>query len=237
MPIVTLKFKDRNVAEYRIDAGKSLTIGRKAENDVVIDSLAVSGHHAKIDLVGESYYLTDLQSTNGSFVNEIKISSHPLAHGDIISIGKHTLVFAYADDENRPDAPEEEMNQTMVMDTNMHRAMLKKSETQRTAVQDKMATMVILAGGKGEIGISKKLFKIGKDPSSDYQVGGFLVGQTAATISQRPDGYYLSYVEGLAKPKVNGKPVKDTVLLNEFDKVEIGKVKMQLVFKLKTSKK
>jgi len=63
------------------------------------------------------------------------------------------------------------------------------------------------------------------------------VGQTAATISQRPGGYYLSYVEGVAKPKVNGKAVNDSVMLKEFDIIDVGKAKMQIVFKTKPKEK
>ncbi|QTA78003.1 FHA domain-containing protein [Desulfonema limicola] len=77
----------------------------------------------------------------------------------------------------------------------------------------------------------KKLTKIGKNASSDIIVSGLTIGQTAATISKRPNGYHLSYVGGLAKPKINGKTVKESVLLNQFDTIEIGSVKMQFIHK------
>ena len=70
MPILTLKFKNNVIADYQLEKGKSLTIGRRGANDVVIENLAVSGHHAKIDSVGDGFVLTDLQSKNGCFVNE-----------------------------------------------------------------------------------------------------------------------------------------------------------------------
>ncbi len=99
MPTLTLTFKDNTIATYRIEAGQSITIGRKASNDVPIENLAVSGHHAKIDSVGEGFLLTDLQSKNGSFVNQELVSSHWLKEGDSILIGKHTLIFTYDEDE------------------------------------------------------------------------------------------------------------------------------------------
>lgn len=238
MPIITLKFKETIISEHRIETGKSLTIGRKPENDVVIDNLAVSGHHAKIDAIGDAFFLTDLQSKNGTFVNETKIASHRLTDGDAVTIGKHLLVFGYGEGEPRCDSSAPGMDQTMVMDTDQYRAMLEKSSAQSQApMSNTVAALSILSGGSGEIGIKKKLFKIGKSPQCDFQVNGFLVGQTAATISQRPGGYYLSFVEGMSKPKVNGKPVKDTVLLKEFDIIEIGKSKMQVVFKPKAKDK
>ena len=238
MPTLTVTFKETITAEHQIEAGKSLTIGRKPENDVVIDNLAVSGHHAKIDTIGDALFLMDLQSKNGTFVNERKISSHRLADGDVIAIGKHLLIFSYAEGESRTDAAAADIDKTMVMDTNQYRDMLQKSELQsKGAGNNIVAALSFLVGGSGEVGISKKLFKIGKNAQNDIQVGGLWVGQTAVTISQRPGGYYLSYVEGMAKPKVNGNTVKDSVLLKEFDIIEIGKAKMQIIFKTKAKEK
>ena len=125
MPTLTLKFKDNTLGEYSIEKGQSLTIGRKDSNDIPIENLAVSGHHAKIDSVGDGYLLTDLQSKNGSFVNKQLVASHWLKNGDTIVIGKHTLVFTYAEGEAAPDAGAGgSMDQTMVMDTDKYREML-----------------------------------------------------------------------------------------------------------------
>lgn len=229
MPIITVKFKETTLAEYLVEAGRTLSIGRKEGNDVVIDNLAVSGHHAKIDTIGDAFYITDLQSKNGSFVNETKISSHRLTHGDVVTIGKHTLVFTYAAGEAQPDKSTGSMDQTMMMDTDQQRSLLEKNTP--PPEKKRSAALTFLSGGTGEIGISKKLFKIGKGSQNDLQINGFFVGQIAATISQRPGGYFLNYVEGMSKPKVNGKVVKDTVQLSEFDIIEIGKNKLQIVFK------
>ncbi|MBS1239038.1 MAG: domain containing protein [Deltaproteobacteria bacterium] len=83
MPNITLKFKDSVLSRHFIGRGQSLTIGRRKDNDIVIENLAVSGHHAKIDSVGEGFVLVDLQSKNGSFVNEQLVSSHWLKDGDL----------------------------------------------------------------------------------------------------------------------------------------------------------
>ena len=63
--------------------------------------------------------------------------------------------------------------------------------------------------------------------SSDIVVKGMLIGGTAATISKRPDGFYLSYVGGLSKPKVNEKTVKQSILLNDLDIIYLGSTKLQ----------
>ena len=235
MPTLTLKFKDNVLGEYRIEKGQSITIGRKEGNTVTIENLAVSGHHAKVDAVGDGYLLTDLQSKNGSFVNKELVSSHWLQHDDVILIGKHTLVFHYDDNEARPSEGQNNMDQTMVMDTDKYRDMVaqakQSSEDATQILQESVGVLSFLAGGEGELELTKKLVKIGKNSSCDIVVGGLMMGQTAATISKRPNGYSLSYVEGMTKPKVNGETVKDSVMLNDFDKIEIGSVKMQFVMK------
>ena len=229
MPTLTLTFKDNTIATYRIEEGQSITIGRKASNNVPIENLAVSGHHAKIDSVGEGFLLTDLQSKNGSFVNKELVSSHWLKEGDNILIGKHTLIFTYDEDEKKPDEAAGTMDQTMVMDTEKYRDMLAQAipkAEDKAEAKEAVGMLSYLAGGEGEIKLTKKLTKIGKSSSSDIVVTGFMVGKTSVTISRRPQGYSLSYVEGKA-PKVNGVAVKASVSLEEFDEIEVGSAKWQ----------
>lgn len=70
MPVITLKYKNSVLDRYQIGIGQSLTIGRNESNDIVIDNLAVSSTHARIESVSASFIIKDLQSTNGTFVNE-----------------------------------------------------------------------------------------------------------------------------------------------------------------------
>jgi pSer/pThr/pTyr-binding forkhead associated (FHA) protein len=234
MPILTLKFKDSNIGEYHIKEGQSLTIGRLDKNNIVIENLAVSGRHAKIDALEDGYLLTDLKSKNGSFVNEKQVTSHWLENNDVITIGKHTLIFAYKEGEKQfESAASGSMDETMVMDTSDQKDLLAKSVPDMAAMEKKepIGILSFLSGGEGEIELTKKLIKIGKDSSSDIKVGGLMVGKTAATISKRPQGYHLSYVEGMSKPKVNNEAVKESVLLKEFDIIEIGSIKMEFILK------
>jgi len=117
MPTLTLKFKNKSLGKYQLQTGVSLTIGRRKTNDVVIEDPAVSGHHAKIDSLGDRFVLTDLQSKNGSFVNEQLIHSHWLKHEDVIAIGGHTLAFNYSEKEQTPQTDSDEFDRTLAMNT------------------------------------------------------------------------------------------------------------------------
>jgi pSer/pThr/pTyr-binding forkhead associated (FHA) protein len=230
MPNITLKFKDNILGRYPVEKGKSLTIGRRKDNDIVIENLAVSGHHAKIDSVGDAFVLVDLQSKNGSFVNERLVNSHWLKNGDTVSIGKHFLVFSTEDDAAADGTPAE-IDKTMVMDTSKYRSMVQKSAPVLPKPllrhDDASGYLAYLSGGQGKLDLFSKLIKIGKAPTSEIVVKGFLVGETAATISRRPDGYYLSYAGGFCRPRVNDETVKKSVMLQDLDIIAIGSVKLQ----------
>ena len=234
MPTLKLNFKNKTLENFPVQKGYSLTIGRKINNDIIIENLAVSGHHAKIDSVGDEFVLIDLQSKNGSFVNEKLVSSHWLKPEDIISIGKHSLVFSYSEEEASLNEATDEIESTMIMDTSKYRSMVDKSKPKTGSPQvasarkiDTIAVLRFLDGGSGQYRCRTSITKIGKHRDSDIVVKGFMVGRTAATISKRPDGFYLNYVGGMSHPKVNGKKVRREMILNDSDVIEIGKARLQ----------
>jgi pSer/pThr/pTyr-binding forkhead associated (FHA) protein len=257
MSTLTLKLKDNLLGEYQLQDSFSLTIGRAGKNDVVIQDPAVSGHHAKIDPVGDRFVLIDLQSKNGTFVNENLVISHWLKHGDVISIGNHQLIFNQYSTQQIFDDDMEELDKTIIMDTSRHRDMMIKSNPTKSihvvrfwdkgheknggtdeqpmaaspyaAVEDDQPAGVItyLAGGFGKVKLKRKISTIGKHPSSDVVVKGFLVGQTAFTITQKPEGFYLTHISGLAKPKVDGNTVKVPTIIDDLSIIEIGSAKLQ----------
>jgi pSer/pThr/pTyr-binding forkhead associated (FHA) protein len=232
MPNLTLKFKDNVLSRHGINKGKSLTIGRRKDNDIVIDNLAVSGHHAKIDSVGDAFVLVDLQSKNGSFVNERLVNSHWLRNGDVVSIGKHFLIFSTEEGAAAAtDGVPSEIDKTMVMDTSNYRSMVQKSTPMLpkplTRPDGAAGYLAYLSGGQGKVDLASKLIKIGKAPTSEIVARGLLIGWTAATISRRPDGYYLSYAGGFSKPRVNDRAVKTSVMLRDLDVITIGSLTLQ----------
>ena len=245
MPKISLKFKGNILADYHLPQGCSLKIGRKSDNDVVIENLAVSAHHAKIDSVGDGFVFIDLKSKNGSFVNSELVTSHWLHDGDTINIGKHSLIFSYFDSETKPEDTRSEMDKTMVMDTNEYRSMVEKSEPKAAAVAEPAEAKVVnnkqkpargyltyLVGGEGTLALKHRLTKIGRSSSSDIVVKGWTIGKTAASISRTRDGYFFSYVEGFAKPRVNRKKVsKIPHKLVDSDVIDIGSIKLQFIIK------
>ena len=93
MARLILMFNKQVIKEYPL-LKDSITIGRNEDNTISVDNLAVSGYHARVDVAGTDFIVTDLQSTNGTFVNDQKVVTHKLSHGDNVLIGKHVILFA-----------------------------------------------------------------------------------------------------------------------------------------------
>ncbi len=129
MARLILMFNKQVVKEYPLDK-EGVTIGRNEDNTIVVDNLAVSGYHARIDLAGKDHILTDLQSTNGTFVNDKKVVSHKLSHGDNVIVGKHVILFVGTgrEAEAKTDQQKVDMDKTMMLDTAKQKELLAKQQ-------------------------------------------------------------------------------------------------------------
>lgn len=121
---ITLQLGDKVLASYETD-NDDITIGRSAGNDIRIDNLSVSGNHARVRKVMNTYLIEDLGSTNGTFVNEKRIERYELIDADRVIIGKHSLLFRISADKNA--AAEFGADKTMILDTRKQRELLDKN--------------------------------------------------------------------------------------------------------------
>jgi pSer/pThr/pTyr-binding forkhead associated (FHA) protein len=85
------------------------TIGRRADNDICLPNLAVSGEHAVVVTILADSFLEDRNSTNGTRVNGNPVAKHFLRDRDEIEIGRHRLVYCTDDDANLKTAVPEGM--------------------------------------------------------------------------------------------------------------------------------
>ena len=85
-------------AARKIDLTKPVTtIGRSIESDIVLAEDAVSVKHCKIERSDGRFRITDLGSTNKTFVNGVTVRASPLNHGDQIRVGGTTFIFESPD--------------------------------------------------------------------------------------------------------------------------------------------
>lgn len=85
-------------------SGKMVQIGRKKDNDLILEEATVSRNHAQIRLIRGKYVIFDLGSTGGTLVNGQQIEKSILSPGDIITLSGVTLI--YGEEENATTANE-----------------------------------------------------------------------------------------------------------------------------------
>lgn len=238
---LVLSIQGKILGEFPLNKER-ITIGRLPDNDIHVDNLAVSGHHALVLTILNDSFLEDLDSTNGTFVNKKPIKKYALKHGDVIGIGKHELKYVNEAATATPD-----FEQTVILrpsaatteslashphseeDTAMAEAAEKAvAEATPTAPQAAvqapdaglpLARLQVLNGANAgrELELTKALTTLGKP------------GVQVAAISRRQQGYYLVHVESKNNeyPKVNGEPIGPQArLLKDGDTVEIAGTKM-----------
>lgn len=238
MAKLVLTMGDKVIGEHPLNK-ECITIGRKPDNDIQIDNLAVSGHHAQIITILNDSFLEDLNSTNGTYVNSKPIKKHALSDGDVIAIGKHQL--KYVNELSARKGGNEDFERTMIirpdaagMPSNPGEqqlsaesvGMLKAEHEEATrAVRETPpehnAKLQILSGantGK-ELALTKALTTLGKP------------GVQVAAITRRPQGFFLIHVEGGTdnrRPMVNGEDVGSQAHpLKDHDIIEVAGVKME----------
>lgn len=239
MPKLLLKFNAAVIKEIALDK-TSVTVGRKADNDIVIDNPAISGHHCRIALEGGTYYVEDLESTNGTYVNEKRVKKSGLHNSDVVGLAKHALVFvdeaeqeAAAKTESRPAG-----DATMVISPQKQAELLAQASASAKEGPGggKIGWLRVLKGVVGEAEYELKGLStyIGKSDRVQVPIKGTgLFGgapEVAASIHRKPEGYVLVAVaEGY--PIVNGSKVAGSILLKEGDLLDCGATTMQFVLK------
>lgn len=73
-----------------------ITVGRGLNNDVILEDTRVSRHHAQLRYRARRFWIADLGSTNGTFVNGEQVAERALRDGDVVSLGGLELTFKEA---------------------------------------------------------------------------------------------------------------------------------------------
>ncbi len=219
-----LRFNTNKLGEFLLDK-EVTTIGRNEDNDICIDNLAVSGHHARLLTIFNDSFLEDLDSTNGTLVNGKAINKHPLKNGDVILIGKHELSY---------------INEAMVTGDDSDKTVLIRPKSELPSYPDPSpieytpatnssakfenldsARLQILNGKSAgrELPLLKQSVKLGKS------------GTELLQINKRPDGHFivcLNQPENTVSPKVNGEEIGSrSIKLKNHDVIEINRLKIE----------
>jgi pSer/pThr/pTyr-binding forkhead associated (FHA) protein len=240
MPKLSLMFENKLVQEVPVGT-RPISIGRAPDNDLAVDNLAVSNHHARVYVEGGRLVVEDLDSLNGTFVNDLRVERATLHDGDSIWIGKHHIKVDASHDAPWPvdsgrKAAAPRINETMVLDTKQRRDMLQQAaamgeRTQFASGRMKVPTLVILNGNtdQKEYMLTNKLTVIGKSSLATVRLKGWFKPEMAAQINQHDDGFYVGFGDKI--PTVNGRAISGAVKLNDGDLIEVCGVRMNFIFR------
>lgn len=227
--------------EYQLDKER-LSIGRKADNDIPIDNLAVSGKHALVITILDDSFLEDLGSTNGTYVNGKLIKKHALKDGDVIAIGKHEMKYV----NELATADDDEFEKTMIIKPGSASAAVAAAQAAEKAVasaEPAAAAAPAPSGGaapaaaSGGMPLGRLTVLNGPIAGKELELTKALItlgkpGTQVAVISRRPQGYFLTHIEsdgdGKRYPTVNGEPIGPKAYqLKDGDLIELAGIKME----------
>ena len=195
-----------------------MTLGRRPYNDIVVDNLAVSGEHAALQVIGHDYFIEDLNSTNGTYINEQKIKRQILKNGDTIEIGKYAIKYVQDGATSQSAALNPVSASLNVKDEKLVEE--KKPLFEQTKFAEAYVAIKILSGastGK-ELPLVKIVTTIGKP------------GEAVIAITKRPKSYMVAHVEGATRPSLNGVSFGiDAVPLKNGDLFELAGTAMQFI--------
>jgi pSer/pThr/pTyr-binding forkhead associated (FHA) protein len=240
MPRLVLKFESAALKEVPLGT-RPVTIGRAPDNDIQIDNLSVSNYHARVYVEAGSLVVEDLNSLNGSFLNDIRVERAMLKDGDAILIGKHEILVDQAHDAAVPGdgwrkAPAPRVNETMILDTEERRKLLEMASaagerSQLSPERLRIPTLSVLSGrtDQKEYRIVGKLTVIGHSKMATVRLRGWFTPEVAAQINKHEDGFYLG--RGDRVPKINGKSIHGLTKLSDGDMIEVGRVRLTFVYR------
>lgn len=210
------------VREFALDRER-ITIGRKAHSDIHLDDSAVSGNHAVIITLGSDSFLEDLDSTNGTKVNQNTVHRCVLQDGDDIRIAHYA--FTFISEVLEPSAPGKTIAATPRTDIipPPHAAALDEATITPDPTRLNSITPLGIStrgntfdagegtqSGSGKLGVLKIISGPGAGQTLDLTRPVTTLGKPGiqvGAISLRDGQYYLGLVEGTELPLINGSEI------------------------------
>jgi FHA domain-containing protein len=224
MPKLILSMDGLVLKEIVLDKER-ITIGRKPHNDVQIDNLAISGEHASITTILDDAFLEDCNSTNGTYVNGQPIKKRTLSHNDVIELGKYRL--KYLADAATSGWAKEAIDSAGLSSSGVNvrgrgaqGTLAPGGGLEERTVGDGVVRILTGRNAGMELPLTRSITTLGKP------------GIQVAVITRRPHAYFISHVEGVSFPLLNGVALDSQARhLEDHDLLEIAGVTMEFLLK------
>lgn len=216
--ILTLILSGQAYDRLEFEDFDRLRIGRNEDCEVWIDNLGISRYHAEIRRRDDHLSLRDLDSNNGTELNEVPISSHSLSSGDVIRIGKFTIDVQIVGQRRSETGPVEVIGNLTIASS--PQALAKAQEEGAVKVR---GYLVCNEGTAREQTwpLERSHFLIGKDQDADLHTAGVFAPRLAAAILREDRGFRALDLSAKGNAlQVNGA-LLDECRLNDGDTLQV----------------
>ncbi len=223
MPKLTVNnIKSEQQQVYKLPQD-NITIGRVNTCDIELPIKSISRRHAEIVKDGESYYLIDLKSGNGTLLQGKKIKSkekYLLRSNDKIRIEDYEIIFQYLDENI--DKPVDENTDTDIIEIKMIKKVLKALDN------ESLPSIEVLnsahAGKKISIADNMESIIVGREQECDFFLDDATVSRQHAKLEKKWGGMVLLDLSSKNGTYVNHEKIKEKVI-RDGDKLMFGTVK------------
>jgi len=233
-------------------ASERLKIGRRADCDLPLDHISVSGEHALITTIRNDSFLQDLGSTNGVRVNGRLVKNHHLQDGDEINIAIFNLKFQFEPwvmpDNSWMTTLSNTIKHTVTQNVSRHDdtlleiGMNDSAALSRNVTSNRMFDTFVVKqdsiqrlDAEKRIGVLRLMGGAGAGKQVDLSKPVLTLGKPGiqtAVIGKKSAGYFLTYVEGASYPMVNGVEVGATPYhLQDHDILELAGTRLEFYYK------
>lgn len=232
----TIMLHDKVIKRFTLSEGSQVTIGRGSEADVVVDNTAISRQHTALELRDGVYFLSDLGSKNGTFVNGQKVDKAvPVSENDIVELGKFRLSVSLEDTpetsaSSSSASPMDMDEETIFISSKKSGIKQPAPQAARGPVKKSGPRLTLISGNVNPAQLSldgKSSIKIGKDPTCDMVLSGWLVAGAQCYIISRDEKHYIIPQGKWVATKINGIRIKGEHVLRKGDIIEIRDSKIR----------
>ncbi len=193
MEVLIIKEGDKIIQTLQMNKDE-FSIGADSSNDIVLDNLLVASQHAKIVKEGDNWIFRDLNSDEGSYLNDMKIMEHILEDGDEIQISNFMIIY----DEGFVN--DEETETKIVYDE-------LSDEEQKSEISNPKLLADGPNGEKIEYLINKASVIVGRSLKADIVIEDTTISRMHAKISLQNGKFYIRDLESRNGTFVNKKKI------------------------------
>lgn len=232
-----------------------IKIGRRTENDIVLEHISVSGEHALITTIRNDSFLQDLGSTNGVRVNGKLVKNHHLQTDDEITIAIFSLKYVYeawvlpeqswldattkrftdSDLAAHSSATLMEMGDMEMGDSEEDFNLTREMSGNRMFDSEVTMREAPAESSAGRHGVLRLMGGPGAGRQLELTKPVLTLGKPGiqtAVIGKKSVGFFLTYVEGSSYPLVNGVEVGATPYpLHDHDILEVAGTRLEFFYK------